>query len=335
MAFAYQMMGAGTDQVQRNEVEARAPGAGEVQIRMRASSLNYHDLVTLSGFMPHVQYPMVPMSDGCGEITALGEGVMNHAIGDRVIPNFFPDWLDGRPSPQKKARLLGETIDGCLQEFLTLPARSVVNAPVHLNDLEAATLPCAGLTAWYAMMDEGNLQPGQTVLLQGTGGVALLGVQIAKAAGANVVITSSSDEKLQRAKELGADVLINYTEHPDWERQVLAQAGAVDITLDLGGQQTLGKSVSCTRDDGTVAVIGVLSGFDAAQVSVIEVMQKNLTLKGITVGCVASHARLCAFIEQHQIKPVISDTLDASELARAVELMAAGGHFGKIAIYID
>jgi NADPH:quinone reductase-like Zn-dependent oxidoreductase len=335
MAFAYQMTAPGAESVQRNDVEARPPGSNEVQIRMRATSLNYHDLVALSGFMPHIAYPRVPMSDGVGEIVALGEGVSDLAVGDRVIPNFCPDWLDGRPTAQKKKRVLGETTDGCLQELLTIEANCVVKAPAHMTDLEAATLPCAGHTAWYAMMEEGALQAGQTVLVQGTGGVALLGLQMAKAAGARVVITSSSDEKLERARALGADIGINYTEHPDWEKQVLAKAGQVDVVLDLGGQQTLGKSVHCTRDDGTVAVIGVLSGFDAALVSVIEVMQKNITLKGITVGCAESHRRMNAFLEQHRIQPVISHQFNAGELAGAVEVMTAGGHFGKIALTVD
>ena len=334
MAFAYQMTAPGADHVQRNDIEARAPGVDEVQLRMSATSLNFHDLVAISGFMPHMAYPRVPMSDGVGEIVALGAGVTGLSIGDRVIPNFCPDWLDGRPAPQKKKRVLGETTDGCLQEFLTIEANCVVAAPSHMSDLEAATLPCAGHTAWYAMMEEAGLQAGQTVLVQGTGGVALLGLQIAKAAGARVVITSSSEEKLDRARALGADIGINYTEHPDWEQQVLSLAGPVDIVLDLGGQKTLGKSVSCTRDDGTIAVIGVLSGFDAALVSVIDIMQKNLTLKGITVGCAASHRRMNQFLEQHRIQPVVSDVFEAGELADAIDLMAAGGHFGKIALTI-
>lgn len=335
MAFQYRMTGPGPEAVERVEVDAVAPKAGQLQVRIRASSLNFHDLVTLSGFIPTVDYPCVPLSDGCGEVTAVGAGVDAYALGDRVLPIFFPLWLSGRPSWESKKYVLGERVDGCMQEYFTLDAASAVRAPSNLDDEQAATLNCAALTAWYALIEEAKLQPGQTVLVQGSGGVSLFALQFAKAIGATVVATSSSDDKLAKMTALGADHTVNYSTHPDWEKQVLALCGGVDAVVDVGGQGTLAKTVSCTNTDGFIAVIGVLGGFEAASVSVIDIMQKNLTLKGVTVGCAESFDRMCRFIEQHAIEPVISHTLGAAELGRGLELMQSGQHFGKIAIRIE
>jgi len=335
VAFRYEMTGPGVDRVVRAEVDPAPPGPGEVQLRMGASSLNFHDYVTLIGLLPHLAYPRVPLSDGCGEVVALGPGVSGFEPGDRAVTLFYPRWHTGRPTPEGKALILGETTDGCLQEFLTIDARSVVRAPANLDDAQAATLVCAGHTAWYALFEEGGLQPGQTVLVQGTGGVSLFALQMAKAVGARVVATSSSDAKLDKLAALGADHLVNYRTHPDWEGEVLRLTGGVDVVIDVGGESTLGRSVACTNTDGFIAVIGVLSGFGLAPVSIIDIMQKNLTLKGVTVGCGESLARCCRFFESHAIAPVISHRLPAAELARGVELMEGGRHFGKIAICIE
>lgn len=332
MAFRYILTAAA--KVERLEGPASAPEPGEVQIRPRASSLNYHDLVVFLGLQP-VEYPRVPLSDGCGEITAVGEEVDGYAIGDRVLPMFFPLWRRGRPTPANKRLVPGDTIDGCLQEFLNIDARSVVPAPATLNDAQAATLNCAAHTAWYALMEEGKLQAGQTVLVQGSGGVSLFALQFAKALGAKVIATSSSDEKLSKLEELGADHLVNYREHSDWEQQVMRLTGAVDVVVDVGGPATLGRSVSCTRNDGFIAVIGILSGFDASPVPVVELMQKNLTVKGITVGCGESLQRMGRFIDEHQIEPCISHRIAAADLAQGFELMQAGRHFGKISVDIE
>jgi len=335
MVFRYEMTGPGIDKVVRAEAEPVPPGPGEVQVRVRASSLNFHDYVTLIGLVPHLAYPRVPLSDGCGEIAAVGAGVDGYGVGDRVVTLFYPLWRAGRPTGKSKALILGETTDGCLQEYLTLDAHSVVRAPASLDDAQAATLVCAGHTAWYALMEEGRLKAGQTVLVQGTGGVSLFALQLAKAAGAQVIATSSSDAKLERLGALGADHLINYRAHPAWEREVTRLTGGVDVVIDVGGESTLGKSVACTNSDGFIAVIGVLSGFGLAQVSIIDIMQRNLTLKGVTVGCGESLERLCRFVEAHAIEPVISHRLPAAELAQGVALMEGGQHFGKIAINVE
>jgi NADPH:quinone reductase-like Zn-dependent oxidoreductase len=329
------MQGPGVDNVSRVEADAAAPGPGEVQVRVRASSLNFHDYVTLVGLVPNLRYPLTPLSDGCGEIAAVGEGVTGFAVGDRVISLFYADWHAGRPTAKTKKTILGETTDGCLQEFLNLDARSVVHAPKTLGDTAAATLVCAGHTAWYALVEEGRLAAGQTVLVQGTGGVSLFGLQIAKALGANVVATSSSDDKLAQMTALGADHTVNYQTHPDWEQEVLRLTGGVDAVLDVGGEATLGRAVTCANTDAFIAVIGVLSGFGAAPVSIIDVMQKNLCIRGVTVGCGESLDRFCRFVEENALEPVISHTLPAQELAQAVALMEGGQHFGKIAIEVD
>ncbi len=333
MAFRYVMVGAGADKVERVEAQVPPPGPGQVQVRMRASSLNYHDYVTLAGLIPWLEYPRVPLSDGCGEIVAVGAGVTGYGVGDRVVTLFYPLWHSGRPTAEHKRLILGETADGCLQEFLNLDAASVVRAPANLSDTEAATLVCAGHTAWYALVEEFGLRAGQTVLVQGTGGVSLFALQFAKAAGARVIATSSADDKLAQLEALGADHLLNYRRDEQWQQRVLELGGA-DATIDVGGETTLGKSVACTKTDGFIAVVGVLGGFGTAPVSVFDVMQKNLTLKGVTVGCAESLNRMCRFVEAHDIHPVISHTLPAGELATAVQLMASGRHFGKIAITV-
>jgi NADPH:quinone reductase-like Zn-dependent oxidoreductase len=335
MPFRYEMQAAGADNVRRVEVEDAAPQAGQLKVRVRASSINFHDFATLLGLVPGVKYPTVPLSDGCGEIVAIGAGVTGFAIGEHVLPAFYPHWKRGKPSRQAKRDILGETMDGCLQEFLLIDASAVAKAPAHLSDMEAATLPCAGLTAWYALMEDNQLTDEHIVLVQGTGGLSLAALQIAKAVGAKVAITSSSDEKLQRAKTLGADYLINYKTHADWESKVLELTGGVDIVVDAGGQETLGRAVRCTRHNGFIAVIGVLSGFDKAPMSVVEIMYKNLTVKGVTVGSVESLQRYCGFVERHAIKPVISHVLPACNLAQGVDVLMKGAHFGKVAITVE
>jgi NADPH:quinone reductase-like Zn-dependent oxidoreductase len=335
MAFRYEMTAPGIEHLRRVDGVVSPPQPGQIQVRIRASSLNFHDFVTLSGLIPGIDYPRVPLSDGCGEIAAVGEGVTDYSVGDRVVTLFYPLWQEGRPSADSKGQILGESVDGCLQEFLNIDACSVAPAPANLSDEEAATLVCAGHTAWYALMEEGNLQAGETVLVQGTGGVSVFGLQFAKAVGANVVATSSSDQKLIKMKDLGADYLVNYNSYPQWQEQVQALTSGVDVAIDVGGETTLGKTLACTNTDSFVAVIGVLSGFGAAQVSIIDVMQRNITIKGITVGCGESLDRMCRFVEAHDIKPVISHTMRADELAQGLELMQVGGHFGKIAVQMN
>lgn len=335
MAFRYEMTAGGVANITRTEADVPPPGPGEVQVRIGGSSLNFHDYVTLSGLIPWVEYPRVPLSDGAGEIVAVGEGVTGYRPGDRVVTLFYPLWHAGRPSAESKRLILGETTDGCAQEYLNLSQHSVAKAPSHLDDPAAATLVCAGHTAWYALMEECAIKAGDRVLVQGSGGVSLFALQFARAVGATVVATSSSDAKLERLRALGADHLVNYATNADWEQAVLEAAGPVAAVIDVGGEATLGKSVACAATDGFIAVIGVLSGFGAASVSIFDVMQKNLTVKGITVGCGESLARMCRFMEEHRIDPVISHRLPVADMAEATALMERGDHFGKIAFSVE
>lgn len=331
--FAYELRAGGVENLQRVERERREPSPSEVEIAIEASSINYHDIAVLTGLMPHIRYPLVPMSDGCGKAVRLGERVDQVEEGQRLIPLFFPFWISGRPNAVKKRTILGDTTDGCLQEYFTIDADSVVEAPAHLRAEEAATLPCAGLTAWQALMD-GNLEPGSTILVQGTGGVSIFALQFAKAMGFKVIVTSSSDLKLEKARKLGADHTINYRGTPDWHRAALdlTDGMGVDAVIDVGGEETLPQSVKAVRMDGYVAVIGILGGFGNAHLSVIDIMQKNIAIKGITVGNKEAFMLMCRFMELHRIKPEISHRLGADELARGVELMQEGGHFGKVAV---
>lgn len=334
MRHKYIMEGPGVSGVKRIEAPEIAPQGSEVQIQMMFSSLNFHDWVTISGLIPWIKYPRVPLSDGCGVITAMGPNCQKFAVGDRVMPNFYPLWQTGRPNATVRKEILGETLDGTMQSFLNISEDSVVLAPPTLSDLQCATLGCAGLTAWSALMEETSTGSDDIVLLQGTGGVSLAGLKIAKAQGATVVITSSSDEKLEEARSHGADFTVNYRATPEWDAEVLKQTGGVTRVLDTGGSATLGKAVKCTVHDGVIAVIGVLSGIEPASISVIDVMQKNIGIKGITVGSTDSFERYVRYIDEKKLQPVVSDTVDCSELPLAMKMLEEGRHFGKIAIAI-
>ncbi|OBI94138.1 NAD(P)-dependent alcohol dehydrogenase [Mycobacterium sp. 1245805.9] len=310
------------------------PGPGQALVRVRASSLNFHDNVNLMGLLPG-PWPRVPMSDGAGEVVAVGPEVDGLQIGDRVMGAFHPGWLDGPPTPESKRELPGDTEDGWLQQYRVADAAGLVRTPGHLSDVEAATVPCAGVTAFSALM-EANIGAGDVVVTQGTGGVSLFTVQLARALGATVILTSSSDDKLKIGSELGATHLVNYRETPNWEAEVkrLTAGRGADLIVDLGGPATVAQSVHSARVGGTVAVIGVLSGFDTAPISVAEVMLNNLRIVGITVGSVRAHRALCELISATGIKPHISHTFDWQQLDEALAVMRAGEHVGKIAITI-
>jgi NADPH:quinone reductase-like Zn-dependent oxidoreductase len=310
------------------------PGPGEVVVRVRASSLNYHDVVNLMGLIKG-PWPRVPMSDGAGAVVAIGDDVRTFSVGDRVIGTFHPRWLDGRLTRAVRAAVPGDTEDGWLQQYILFPVDALVPAPSHLTDVEAATLVCAGTTAWSALRGA-RVQPGDVVVTQGTGGVSLFAVQLAKAHGATVILTSSSDDKLAIGRSLGADHLVNYRDTPDWERAVreITSGEGADLVLDLGGPESLGRSIRATRMDGHVAIIGVLSGFGDAAIPVGDAMTRQIHLFGVSVGSVAAHRAMSAAVEANGIRPHISHTFDWSELAEAVRVQQANEHIGKIAIEI-
>jgi NADPH:quinone reductase-like Zn-dependent oxidoreductase len=320
--------------VQTVERSVDQPGTGQVLVKVNASSLNFHDNVNLMGLLPG-PWPRVPMSDGAGEVVAVGPGVDRLQVGQRVMGAFHPGWLDGPPTPEAKRELPGDSGDGWLQQYRIADVTGLVRTPDHLSDVEAATIPCAGVTAWSALM-EADIGEGDVVVAQGTGGVSLFTVQLARAQGATVILTSSSDNKLKVGSDLGATHLINYRSTPEWETEVkrLTAGRGADLVVDLGGPATLAHSLHSTRMGGTVAVVGVLSGFDMVPIAVAEVMLNNLRVIGITVGSVRAHRELGDLIATTAIKPHISHVFDWQNLADAVGVMRAGEHIGKIALTI-
>ncbi|WP_454598828.1 zinc-dependent alcohol dehydrogenase family protein [Qipengyuania sp. SM2507] len=314
--------------------DAPVPGPGEITVALKASSLNYHDYAVVKGMIPATQ-GRIPMSDGAGEVAAIGDGVTEFSVGDKVVSTFFPDWLDGAPPKTAFTRVPGDGVDGYAREHVTAPTAWFTRAPAGFSHAEAATLTCAGLTAWRALFVDYALKPGDTVLVQGTGGVSIFALQFAKAAGAKVIATSSSDAKLERVKELGADHLINYKEVEAWGPKALELTGGrgVDCVVEIGGAGTLDQSMLASKIGGHVALIGVLAGF-AGPVQTALLFSKNLKVQGLTVGSRAMQQDMIAAIEANGIRPVISDTFALENLAEAFRHQEANRHFGKIAVDI-
>ncbi|BCM90089.1 alcohol dehydrogenase [Abditibacteriota bacterium] len=322
--------GSGFSRLQEREVEPPEPEAGEVAIRVRATSLNYRDLII--GENQKIEN-RVPLSDGAGEIIAVGENVAGWEIGARVCVNFFRDWNGGRFHGAYHDAALGGTVDGMLSEVVVFPAHALARIPDHFSFEEAATLPCAGLTAWCALQRSG-FSGGDSVLLQGTGGVSIWGLQITVASGGWAIITSSSDEKLERARALGARETINYKTTPEWDREVwnLTHKQGVDHVLEVGGPETLGKSLASVSYGGSVAQIGVLTGFEAPNVSLFPIVAKNANINGIYVGNVESFNDFVRFLNVTKIQPVIDRVFAWDEARAAYEHMKSGAHFGKVVI---
>lgn len=314
--------------------DAPAPGPGEITVAIKASSLNYHDYAVVKGMLPTAQ-GRIPMSDGAGEVIAIGEGVTEYSVGDAVVSTFFPDWLDGAPPSSAFTRVPGDGIDGYARQAITAPTTWFTRVPAGYSHAEAATLTCAGLTAWRALFVDNAIKPGDTVLVQGTGGVSIFALQLAKAAGATVIATSSAEEKLERLRGLGADHLINYKENPAWGMKVLELTGGkgVDCVVEIGGAGTLDQSMLATRVGGHVALIGVLAGF-AGPVQTALLMAKNLRVQGLTVGSRAQQLDMIRAIEANGIRPVISDHFPLERLADAIRHQEANRHFGKIVVDI-
>jgi NADPH:quinone reductase-like Zn-dependent oxidoreductase len=323
----------GFDGLQPAERPEPQPAAHQVVVKMRASSLNYRDLLMLRGhYNPRLAMPRVPCSDGVGEVVAVGAEVTRVKVGQRVAGTFFARWVGGDLTPEGAKTALGGEIDGVLAEYAALDEEGVTLVPEHLTDEEAATLPCAALTAWNALFESGNVKAGDTVLALGTGGVSVFALQLAKLAGARVIITSGSDDKLARARELGADETINYKTTPDWEKEVLALTGGrgVDLAVEVGGAGTFNKSVKATRRGGAIALIGVLAG--AGEVNLMPVLMNGLRVQGIFVGSRQMFERMNAAIALHRLRPVVDKVFSFGEAREAYGMLASGGHFGKIAI---
>ncbi len=332
MMKTYRLTGTGLDALRCGLEDLPPPAPGEVQVRMAAASLNYRDVGVVAGHYAAAPN-LVPLSDGAGTVTAVGGGVEEFAPGDAVVSCFYENWQGGRATAANHRRSFGSERDGVLAECVNLPVSGIVHKPVSLDMAAAATLPCAALTAWSALFTEGRLTPGQHVVIEGTGGVALFALQFAKVAGATVTMLSSSDDKLARAGAMGADHLVNYRTTPGWSAAVMDFTGGVgaDIVIELGGTATLGQALQSVRIDGLIAVIGVLSGLEAS-LFVPFMLQCHSRLQGITVGHRDDMIAMGRAIDMHRIKPVI-DTVYAFDDARsAYEALPFGRHFGKLVI---
>jgi NADPH:quinone reductase-like Zn-dependent oxidoreductase len=313
----------------------RAPGPGEVLIKMAAASLNYRDFVmTRRGYGSHSgRLPLIPISDGAGTVVETGADVTRVKVGDLVCPAFAQTWISGPMKEEHRAGMLGGPLDGVMQEFMVLPQQGVVKAPKHFSAVEAATLPCAALTAWSAVIGAG-VKAGDAVVTQGTGGVSLFAMMFAKLLGALTIVTSSSDEKLARAASFGADIGINYRTHVEWSREVRKALGGrgADLIVELGGAETLDQSLRAIRASGTLAMIGVLSGATAA-LNLGRVVTQNVRLQGVTLGSRDMFEDMVRAIEQHGLKPPIDDKRYAfDQVADAIRALTTGRHFGKICI---
>jgi NADPH:quinone reductase-like Zn-dependent oxidoreductase len=312
------------------------PAAGEVLVRLKAATLNYRDLLTVKGgYGSRQKFPLVPVSDGAGVIERVGPGVRELAQGDRVIGSFFESWIGGEPSEAKMRANLGGSVDGVLCEYRIFPKHALVRTPEHLSDIEAAALPCAGLTAWSAVVKLGGIRPGQRVLTQGTGGVSLFAVQFAKMCGARVIATSSSDAKIERLKELGADSTLNYKTTPDWGKKAREWSGhGVDLVVEVGGVGTLNESIRATRIGGTIAFIGVLAGPPPSSSRLPLMVMQQQRLQGVTVGSVEDLKAMADGIAASRMKPVIDKVFPFDQVKQAFAHMESGAHFGKVAIAI-
>ncbi|WP_437719726.1 zinc-dependent alcohol dehydrogenase family protein [Sorangium sp. So ce861] len=324
----------GLDALRPMDVPDPKPGPGQIVLRMKAASLNYRDLLVTKGlYNPKFSLPLVPLSDGVGEVIGAGEGVTRVKVGDRVSPIFHQRWIDGEISWAKIKGALGGELPGVLAEQVLVDQQGVVAVPPHLTDEEAATLPCAAVTAWNALFASSHLKAGDTVLVQGTGGVSILALQLARAAGARVIVTSSSDEKLERARSLGASETINYRSTPDWDTQALALTGGagVDHVIEVGGEGTIARSLRAVRVGGRVSLIGVLSG-GAPALNLFPFLMKQIAAQGIYVGSRAMFEDMNRAIAASGLRPVVDRVFPFTEIRQALDHMASGGHFGKIAL---
>ncbi|MEO8072358.1 MAG: NAD(P)-dependent alcohol dehydrogenase [Acidobacteriota bacterium] len=333
----YEINEFGIDNLTLVERSEPAPQANEVKVKFHAASLNYRDLMMVKGaYNPKLKMPLVPLSDGAGEVVEIGESVTKFKVGDRVTPIFMQGWIDGAIDYSKKKTALGGDLDGCLREFGTFDENGLVCIPEHFSYEEAATLPCAAVTAYNALFESGRMKSDDSILLQGTGGVSIFALQLASVLGTKIIITSSSDEKLQKAKELGADELINYKEREDWDKAVLelTEKRGVDHIVEVGGAGTMQKSINAVKMGGHIAVIGVLSG--AGEINPVAILMKVVRMQGIFVGSRQMFEDLNRLLCQYvHIKPMIDKTFGFDEVKDAFKYMESGTHFGKIVVKIS
>jgi NADPH:quinone reductase-like Zn-dependent oxidoreductase len=326
----------GLDHLRLEDRPIPKPQRGQVVLRMLAASLNYRDLLMVRGhYNPKQALPLIPGSDGVGEVVEIGPDVERVGIGDRVCPIFVQAWIAGEPTRERLRTTLGGPRDGTLTEYMLLDAEAVVRVPEYLTHEEAASLPCAAVTAWSALATYGNTAAGDSVLTQGTGGVSIFAVQLAKTLGLRVIATSSSEGKLQRLRALGADELINYADDTEWGKTARARTGGVglDQVIDVGGGKTLAESIRATRPGGQISIIGNLSG-SATELNLIPILMQNIRLQGVLVGHRDGFEALNRALAQHRLRPVVDRVFELSEARSAFERLASSDHFGKICLRI-
>ncbi len=325
----------GLDNLVFSERPDATPGPDEIVIRMKSSSLNYRDLLMIKGmYNPRLKFPLIPFSDGCGVVEQSGEK-SGYKPGDRVAPIFAQNWLYGPPGADTSRFTLGGPLDGCARETMVLPSSGVVAVPAHLSDVEASALPCAGLTAWSALSSHGGSLAGATVVALGTGGVSIFALQFAKMMGARVIVTSSDDEKLEKALRLGADEGINYRQKPDWDKEVKRLTGGegADHIIEVGGAGTLEKSIRAVRPGGCVSLIGILAGV-SKDLDLRPILMRNIRVQGILVGHRQGFEEMNRAVDAHRLRPVIDRVFPFQESKEALEHLASGSHFGKVCIQI-
>ena len=323
----------GPDGLKCEDLPSPKPGPGQVLVRLRAASLNYRDLMVSKGlYNPRLKLPIIPLSDGAGEIIATGDSATRFKVGDRVVACFAPSWQDGAPTEANGRSALGAEASGVLAEQIVISEEGLLPIPAYLSFAEAATLPCAAVTAWNALVEQGGIKPGDTVLIQGTGGVSLFALQFAKLAGATVIATSSSDAKLEKVRAMGASASINYKTYPDWDKQVREITGGrgVDRIVEVGGAGTLSKSVRAARVGGYIALIGVLSG--AGDFNPISILMKSIRLQGLFVGSRRIFEDMIRAMESSKLQPVVDRVFPFDQAIDALKYLESGAHFGKVVI---
>ena len=329
--------GFGLDNLRLVERRRRSAGPGEVLLKVEAVSLNSRDWQMIEGvYNPRQPLPLVPCSDGVGRVEQLGEGVESVSVGERLCTMLTPTWTAGEPRREMIRTTLGGPLDGTLAEYVVLPASGAVPCPEHLSSVEGSTLGCAGLTAWNALVTHGGVTAGDTVLILGTGGVSIFALQIADLLGARVIVTSSSDEKLARAREMGAWRTINYVDTPEWGREVQTLTGGrgVDVVVEVGGARTLPQSIRSVRIGGTIALIGVVSARQG-EINVVPIFMRQVRVQGILVGHRESFEAMTRALCQHQMRPVVDRTFPFDEAPQAVRHLASGRHLGKVCIEVS
>jgi len=333
---AYELTEFGIVNVHQVTMDDPSPGPGQVLVKLNAASINYRDFMICAGqFGSPNDLPIVPLSDGAGEVVAIGDGVTSFGIGDHVSPLFFPRWISGDALGDERTVSTGLELDGCLREYGVFDEQGVVKSAAHLTDEQAACFPCAGLTAWSALVTVSNVQPGNTVLVLGTGGVSIFALQFAKALGARVIVTSASNKKLESARALGADEVINYADTPEWglAAKELTGGRGVDVVVEVSGTSTLGQSFKAIRRGGHIPIIGALAGAKM-DILVYDLIGTNAHVHGISVGNRSDCKNMMRFVDKHRITPVIHRNYIFADAVDAIRDIDRGEHIGKLTVII-